>query len=286
MGAVFSYLSRMKPYHLFDSVTCEVRLAASLLRRELPEAIARRIERADARLALPICLKDVSKGAWEQTLRLVAANHRIRRLHIASPEFGIIRASNLFIGDYPVQLLALLFAARPHLYTLNGLKIRPLLPNEGLTICDLSHWVMTDGGTSLALACTLLAQSPSVLSLDFHRTRIGRLGAIYLSCLLKSPNQSIQLLRLNATQLDDRAMKLLCEGLQENSSLRYLELKDNCFGKRGAKYLASAIKTHPTLNSVLLGGNTIGPEGVRLLQTALKSNPRLAQMQCEWGAVQ
>ena len=78
-------------------------------------------------------------------------------------------------------------------------------------------------------------------------------------------SNTIEVIDLNDTGLNDVDILRLCEVLRVNQTLVELKLEENNFGVKGALALATVLESHPAMRELYLNGNSITEVGVEAL---------------------
>ena len=76
-------------------------------------------------------------------------------------------------------------------------------------------------------------------------------------------------------KLNDEMVKAIAYALEKNTTLQVLRLNDNQIENRGARFLAKALKVNQSLTELNLDGNKIGINGIDFLLKALTINHSL-----------
>ncbi|XP_038570691.1 NLR family CARD domain-containing protein 3-like [Micropterus salmoides] len=128
-----------------------------------------------------------------------------------------------------------------------------------------------------ALSSVISSQSSSLSELDLSNNDLQDSGVKLLSAGLKTPNCTLETLRLTGCHLSDGSCEALASVLGTQSyspRLRELDMSYNDLGDTGVKLLSAGLeKPHCVLETLRLSGCRITKEGCTFLASALMSNP-------------
>ena len=228
---------------------------------------------------------------------------RINHLQLSQPF-----SSNEVFTDSPngnlIQLPGLEFfnprALFSTLQNLRSLVIRYSVKDVGMNF-DWSHYCFTKtdannlsvgiglssslshlGVTSSQLNCyhikiisSMLADHPSLTSLDFSHNKIGDYGFKYFGKILSPQSCNLVHIDLSNNLISVDGAFLFSLGLERNNSLEFLNLKLNKLGDDGSEHIFKALAKNSTLTSLNLSSNGMTESSCRILAETFVLNKSL-----------
>ncbi|KCV70816.1 hypothetical protein, variant [Fonticula alba] len=126
-------------------------------------------------------------------------------------------------------------------------------------------------GEHLISVVHFLRSWPRLRRINFHGNIFGHDQILALVALLESA-PSITDVDLTNCHLDDHAVRLLANSLDDNTSIRRLVLSANPIGVRGAARLSTMLRRNSTLEALDLSGIRMDPTSMDALAQALDVN--------------
>ena len=153
--------------------------------------------------------------------------------------------------------------------------LQGLIANDTLTHLDI-HSNRLGLENAMLMADLVGRESCCWSVLLAQNTQLGD-GNVAMARALKI-NQSLVVLNLSATELDDSAAVALSDSLMYNATLTDLNISNNLVTELGCCALADSLQYNPIVRCLNLAGNRIKDEGAVALGHALQRNHTIASL--------
>jgi len=194
---------------------------------------------------------------WQILMKHVRTESTIS-LYLDSGDFDIASFNNIYIPAFCDML--------KNNHVITALEFGQILNNSGLkcvckilhshkTITSVSLWDNQCKGSGAELE-HLLLNNKCIKSL---RVTVGTedLKYIAMSIPYNSTLTSLDLNNVWSTKIDDKGMRMLCQGLLKNHSITKITLSCNRIGDAGARELCSVLEVNHTITDISLSSNVI-----------------------------
>jgi Ran GTPase-activating protein (RanGAP) involved in mRNA processing and transport len=146
---------------------------------------------------------------------------------------------------------------------------------------NLHHIDLQDsrlGSEGLKVICEALEENSALISLELGFNDPESLVHVEAIAQLMANNKTMEVLRLQFSNIGEEGMPVLAKALRQNQTLTELDLTCNYCGPKSGEALLEMLCENYSLKTVNLSGNEIGPDSGNLIAAVLNTNKTLREM--------